>query len=320
MRVLITGSSGYVGNVLAVHFARKGIPVLGIDREVCCAGQDQYPDFVFSARDVRDKAGLQRDFATFRPTHVIHLAYLMNPQHDRTFEDDVDINGSRLVFEVAQAEPSVVQFIHFSSASVYGGFPDNEPWITEEQEPRPRDWVYAQNKITVEKLYAKMHARKTLKLVNLRMCTAVGPSYYKKGGVVSVLAKTPVGILLDGKDTEIQFIHENDLCRLVEKVAHDTEVTGTYNLASDSFATTQEMNLRRWKFFLPFPKILFRWIITLLWNLRLSPISPTSVNLVAYGIVISSAKIKDRYGYRFEFTTQAAFFDACAKRLKKGTL
>jgi len=318
MKILITGSNGYVGNFLAEYFCKKGIPVVGVDLD-SMVRQRFYPNFRFAKCDVRSHPGLLRIFADEQPTHVIHLAYLMDPQHDRNFEDDVDVNGSLAVFAAARQTESVTQFVHFSSASVYGGWPDNMPWITEEQEPRPRDWVYAQNKVRVEKVYFDS-PHPGFKLVNFRMCTAVGPSYYKSGGVVSVLAKSPVGLLLDGKDTDIQFIHEDDVKRLVELVLNDPEIEGVYNLASDTFSNTKEMNPKRWKLFLPLPKALFRWIIAALWRLRLSSVSPTSVNLVAHGIVISPKKLQDRYGYKFLFGTREAFFDAFEKRRSNGTL
>ena len=125
------------------------------------------------------------------------------------FSDQIDV----VIFD-RQYSPFIFRYegqIIVPAESVYAVF--------EAKQTTNADQVtYAQNKVAVERLYVKLHVRKTMKLVNLRMCTAVGPSYHKDGGVVSILAKMPIGLLLDGKDTEIQFIHEFDLCRLVEKV------------------------------------------------------------------------------------------------------
>ncbi|MFA6603348.1 MAG: NAD-dependent epimerase/dehydratase family protein [Patescibacteria group bacterium] len=319
MKILITGSNGYVGNFLAEHFSRQGIPVVGLDI-ASMPRQRDYPNFRFVKCDVRDKPLVRRIFADELPTHVIHLAYLMDPQHDALFEWDVDVYGSMNVFIAAHDTSSVVQFIHFSSASVYGGWPDNTIGITEERRPRPRDWVYAQNKVWVEDHYLRFAKRADFKLVNFRMCTAVGPSYYKPGGVVAVLAKSPVGLLLDGSDAEIQFIHEDDVKALVGLVLADAEIEGVFNLAADSYSCQREMNPNSRKIFLSLPKRLFKAVIALLWKLRLSSVSPTSVNLIAHGIVVSPKKLQERYGYSFRYSTREAFFDAYHRRKENGTL
>jgi len=318
-KILITGSNGYVGNFLAEHFCRQGVPVIGLDL-ASMERQKDYPNFRFVRTDIRDRSAVEQVFREENPTHVIHLAYLMDPQHDSGFEYDVDVNGSKVIFETAEATLSVRQFVHFSSASIYGAFPDNRPGITEEQEPRPRDWVYAQNKKIVEDYYFSCPRRPDLKLVNYRMCTAVGPSYFKPGGVVAILAKGPVGLMLGGRAAEIQFIHEADVKALTELVVNDPEIEGVFNLAADSYSDAREMNPNPKKIFVKPPKWLFKAVIAALWTARLSDVSPTSVNLVAYGIVVSPKKLADRYGYKFKYSTKEAFFDAFEKRLKNGTL
>ena len=319
MKILITGSNGYVGNFLSEHFSRQGIPVVGLDI-ASMPRQEAYPNFRFVKCDVRDRPFVQRIFADEQPTHVIHLAYLMDPQHDVGFEKEVDVAGSLNVFCAAHATESVIQFIHFSSASIYGGWPDNPIGITEDQRPRPREWVYAQNKMWVEDFYFRHPKRADFRLVNFRMCTAVGPSYYKKGGVVAVLARSPVGLLLDGHDAEIQFIHEDDVKALVGLVLRDREVEGVFNLAADSHSCQRELNPNPRKIFISLPKRLFRAIVAVLWKLRLSAVSPTSVDLVAHGIVVSPAKLQKRYSYTFLYSTRDAFFDAYGRRKANGTL
>lgn len=319
MKIAITGSNGYVGNFLAEYFSSKGIGVIGLDIG-SMKRQKGYRNFTFYRCDVRDRDLVFRVMESERPTHVCHLAYLMDPQHNYKFEYDVDVNGSKNVFEAANAVKSVKQFMHFSSASVYGAFSDNGLWIKEEQETTPRDWVYAQNKCIVEQFYLSYPKRDDMNLVNLRMCTAVGPSYYKKGGVVSILAKSPVGLLLDGRDTALQFIHEDDVKKLVSLIVDDPEISGTYNLASDSYATTRDLCVSPKKRFISVPKSSFKAVISALWHTRLSSVSPTSVNLVAHDIVVSPKKLVDRYDYRFLYSTQEAFFDAYHERKANGTI
>ena len=317
MRIAITGSSGYVGNFLAEYFSKKGIHVVGLANH-SIPQQKHLKDFKFVDCDVRNKSLLKETFEKEKITHVIHLAYLMNPQHDKKFEYDVDVNGSKACFDAANEVKSVKQLILFSSASIYGAFKDNKDWTKESSPLRPRDWVYAQYKKIVEAYYRSAKRRKDLRLVIFRMCTAVGPSYYKRGGVVSYLAKSPLLMLINGIDTKLQFIHEDDVKKLVDLVVHDSKVEGIFNLSPDSYCTQRQVGRR--KFFVYVPKFLIYSLVWLFWNLRLSPLSPTAINLTAYGIVMSPEKLMKRYNYHFEYSSAEAFFDAVEKRKKNGTL
>lgn len=317
MIIAITGSNGYVGNFLAEYLSQKGYAVIGLDI-TSDERQKSFLNFKFFTCDVRDYALVQRIFENEKVAVVIHLAYLMEPQHNRAFEDDVDSNGSIAVFLAAHDTSSVQQFIHFSSASVYGGWKNNPVWISEEHPVRPRDWVYAQNKKVVEEFYDHYTKREDFCLVNLRMCTAVGPSYYKKGGVVKTVYSSPLGLLLNNRDTTLQFIHEEDVKRIIELIINDAVIEGTFNLAPDSYATTRELNAK--KLFVPFPKKLFKTVIRVLWHLRLISVSPTAVNLIAHGIVISPRKLIERYTYRFLYATKEAYDATVRERLRKGTL
>lgn len=315
MKIAITGSNGYVGNFLAQFFTEKGIKVVGLSLE-SMPRQKKYKNFKFIHCDIRNKQLLKEIFEKEKITHVLHLAYLMNPQHNKKYEYDVDVNGSKYCFDAANETKTVKQFVVFSSASIYGGHKNNKDWLKETDRTRPRDWVYAQNKKVIENYYNKTKTR--MKVVILRMCTAVGPSYYKKGGVVSSVTKAPFFPLINGEDPKLQFIHEDDVNNLLDKIVNDKNVKGTFNLAPDSYATLKELAGK--KLFIPIPNILFYPIIWLLWNLRISPLSPTSINLMMYGIVVDPGKLMKRYSYKFKFSTKESFKDAVEKRRKAGTL
>ena len=84
-KILITGSSGYVGNFLALHFAKQDIEVIGFDiHPFKTAGV--VPHFTFIKGDIRDGESLTRLIAEQKPSHIIHLAYFMDPQHDKKLD------------------------------------------------------------------------------------------------------------------------------------------------------------------------------------------------------------------------------------------
>lgn len=318
-KILITGASGYCGNFLAMHFAKKGIPVIGFDLKPHPVNKE-VSNYQFHAVDIRNKKAMGRIIEKEQPTHVIHLAYLMDPHHDKKFEYDVDVMGSRHIFELANQTKSVKQFILMSSASIYGGHKDNKDWLKEDADLRPHDYNYAVYKKAVERYYHKFHKRPDMKLVIFRMCTAVGPSYYKPGGVVSTVAKAPFLINLTDGNGKAQFIHEEDVISLFDKIVHDERVEDTFNLAPDSFTDTKELGQLFSKKVYPIRLFLLKGVFWLLWNLRLAQLTPAMARLMAYGIVIDPKKLMEQYQYTFKYSTQAAFLDAVEKRKANGTL
>ena len=153
MKVLITGSSGYVGYVLSRFFTDRGVPVVGLDLAPNRAWEG-HERFRFRACDVTRRAALAEAFREERPTHVIHLAFLMNPIHDARREHEIDVGGSINVLEEAQRTVSVRQLVLMSSTSAYGAWPTHRPWIPETAPLRPRDYRYGQHKQEVEERFA----------------------------------------------------------------------------------------------------------------------------------------------------------------------
>lgn len=317
MKILITGSSGYVGYVLARHFTGRGVPVVGLDLAPNPAWAG-HPLFTFRECDVTRRDALADAFRLERPTHVFHLAFLMNPLHDARREREIDVGGSINVLEEANRSETVVQLVLLSSTSAYGAWPENRRWIQETAPLRPRDYRYGIHKQEVERFYGGLARRRDLKLVILRMCTAVGPTYHKAGGVVALLANSPVLPRINGRDCELQFLHEDDLTALVDLVVGDIVIEGTFNVAPDSFATTRDLAPDKW--FVPLPLWLARGLAALLWRLHLSDVMPSAMDLSTYGIIADPAKLRDRYGYRFKYGTREAFETTVTERRAKGTL
>lgn len=307
MKILITGASGFIGNYLVDFFTSKGIEVIGID--INHYKFQKYKNYNFERVDVRDYLKLNEIVERYRPTHVIHLAYVMIPKHNKKNEDDIDVGGSKNIFIAANNCSAVKQFILFSSASIYGGNSDNPAWITEDAKIRPGEWVYAQNKAITEYFYSNFEKRDSLKVVIFRMCTGCGPSYFKGKGLVRLLKHSPIGLLVNGTDMNMQFIHEDDVKNLINLVVRDRDIEGVYNLAPDSFATTKELSPNP-KLFIKVSEKRIKKIFSIIWKLRVAKISPTSVSLITYGIVVSPKKIMDRYNYKFLYSTKEAFYNS----------
>jgi len=148
MKILITGSSGHLGEALIRLLQRRGIDCVGID---------------IKKSGFTTKVGsiVNRDFVKESMkgiTDVIHAATLHKPHvatHSHQDFVDTNITGTLNLLEEAKIQ-CVNSFIYTSTTSTYGDMltpPKNEPsiWITEDLKPIPKN-IYGVTKAAAEDL------------------------------------------------------------------------------------------------------------------------------------------------------------------------
>jgi nucleoside-diphosphate-sugar epimerase len=304
MKVLITGASGYFGSILCKALIEQKIQVVGLDIR---RNDDGFPEEFYSYYDcsITDHQKLQHIFSKEQPTHVIHFACTFNKLRDKEKERSIDVGGSMNILRAADHTVSVKQIIYSSSAAVYGGFPDNPEWIKESHTPRPGKYTYGLNKNEIERIFLSEKRRDDLKVVITRICTLTGPSYSSERVLLKLIAKFPMPHFY--KFNRIQLLHEHDFVVLMTKILNDENISGIYNMAPDSYAVINELVPDK-KFFI-FPKGLLKPVLWLLWNLKVVNLSPASVNTSIYPVILDPSRLKNRYDYRFRYTTQSAFIE-----------
>ena len=114
MKVLITGSSGYCGQVIATHLVGRGVPVVGLDVEPPPSGAPR-SGFTFERVDVRRRWRVERVVAAHEPTHVIHLAFRIEPSHDPETDRILNVEGSRNVGETCFEAPTISELVNGST-------------------------------------------------------------------------------------------------------------------------------------------------------------------------------------------------------------
>jgi UDP-glucose 4-epimerase len=164
MRVLVTGSSGHLGEALVRTLRQAGHEVVSLDIRpgpfTTCVGS--IGDRVCVARCM---AGVQT---------VFHAATLHRPHvdtHSRQAFLDTNVTGTLTLLEAAAAS-AVRSFIFTSTTSVFGDAlvpPAGAPaaWITEDVKPLPKN-IYGVTKAAAEDLCQLFHRNHGLPCIVLR--------------------------------------------------------------------------------------------------------------------------------------------------------
>jgi nucleoside-diphosphate-sugar epimerase len=164
MRILVTGSSGHLGEALIRGLGATGFDVVGLDSR-----ESPHTDAVGSIIDRAFVRSSVKDVDA-----VLHAAALHKPHvgsHDRQDFVDVNVTGTLNLLEESVAA-GVGSFVFAGTTSTFGRAltpPHGAPaaWITEDVSPIPRN-IYGATKAAAEDLCELVHRDHGLPCVILR--------------------------------------------------------------------------------------------------------------------------------------------------------
>lgn len=218
MKVLVTGTDGYIGAVLGPTLLDRGHQVVGVDGGFYRDGwlfNDQKSRPLTLSRDIRHLT--TADVTGFDA--VVHLAELSNDplgDLDERITYDINHRGSVRLAQTCKAA-GVRRFVYASSCSVYGAAEDGGE-RTEESAPNPQT-AYAKCKVLVERDVGAL-ADERFAPTFLRNATAFGASPRMRFDIVlnnlAGLAWTTRQIKMTSDGTPWRpLVHVNDICQAV---------------------------------------------------------------------------------------------------------
>ncbi len=224
MKVLITGITGHIGQLVAELAAAAGHQICGVDRR---PWPDAPSDYEMITADIR-KRSAEEAFRKFRPDAVIHMAtvtHLSAPSHDRY---RINLRGTKSVFEHAH-KYGARKAIFVGRHTYYGAAPDAPLYHSEDSPPMAMTTFPELADLVAADLYAGSALWRFPKLqtIVLRHCYTLGPT---GSGTLASFIKGPRVPIIAGYDPLFQFMHEFDHARAI-CAALETDIKGVFNVA-----------------------------------------------------------------------------------------
>ncbi|MBW2533415.1 MAG: NAD-dependent epimerase/dehydratase family protein [Deltaproteobacteria bacterium] len=231
MRVLVTGGSGYFGEILVERLRERGDEVVILD---VIENADRPADVRFVQGDVRDRGAVDR---AMEGVEVVHHNVAQVPlAKDREKFWSVNVDGTGNVLDAARAA-GARKVVLMSSSAVHG-VPERNP-VDRSTPPAPRE-AYGRAKLEAERLAERARDR-GLDVSMIRPRTILG---HGRLGIFQILFEwvrrsKPLYLLGPG-DNRYQFVHADDLADAALRAA-DRAGSALYLCGTDRFGTMGEL-------------------------------------------------------------------------------
>jgi UDP-glucose 4-epimerase len=164
MKVLVTGSSGHLGEALVRTLRARGDEVIGLD-----ISPSPYTDVIGSVADPACVRESMRGAEVVQHAATLHKPHIVT--HTKQEFIDTNVSGTLCLLEEA-LHAGIKAFVFTSSTSVFGDAlrpPEGHPaaWITEDVSPIPKN-IYGVTKMGAENLCELFSGRYGLASVVLR--------------------------------------------------------------------------------------------------------------------------------------------------------
>lgn len=259
MKLLVTGGAGFIGSAVVRLAVARGHQVVNLDALTYAACLDNVapvadsPLYAFEQADIRDRAALDRIFATHAPDAVMHLA--AESHVDRSIDGpgdfiETNITGTYQMLEAArkywaqQGKPGSFRFHHISTDEVFGSLPaDPAVQFTEDTPYDPRS-PYSASKASSDHLVRAWAETYGLPVVLTNCSNNYGPYHFPEKlipvVILNALAGKPLPIYGDGSNIRDWLYvedHADALLLVVEKGA----LGRSYNIGGENERTNLEL-------------------------------------------------------------------------------
>ncbi len=332
--IFITGAAGYVGGMLVRTFAEKKevVKIIGLDKE-------PLPGFLKDVSklhyvQMNTAEAWEAEVARFAPDIVIHTAWHIREIYgDRKTTWKWNIEGSDKVFDFCCSQVFVKRLIHFSTVASYGAFSDNtiEHQFKEEDLFRESEYLYAEEKRWCENHLKEKYEKRTnreMQVSIVRPAAITGPRgrfmrirFGLQAALSGMLEKSFAERLVSNLVSFVpvtpkwarQFIHEDDVAGITERIALGAPVSGyeVFNICPPGKVVRGEDMARAvGKRTLPVYPWMVRVAFFFFWHLTRGkiPTGPGAWKSYSYPIMVDGSKVTRILGYEYLYEGFNAFY------------
>ena len=340
--LFITGGAGYVGAMLCDQFAKRDDVelVITLDKE---KESDLLKNNINSHKIIYIHANMsdntwQEKVRGYNPDVVVHTAWQIRTMFGKSdLQWKWNVIGSDNVFDLAFSLPSVKKLIYFSTVSSYGAFKENklDHFIKETQPFVKTEYLYAEEKRVVEEnLKEKYNIAKvngsTIQVAIVRPAAITGPrgrfgrvrfglqaalsgQLKGRGSFVYSLISFMVSFMPVTKGWLRQFIHEDDVCDIVDMFVFSDKLKSDYDVfnicpSGKPVLGPDMARAVKKKTILLHPQII-RVVFFIFWYLFRGrvPTSEGGWKFYSYPIAVDGSKLTEIYGYKYKWESKEAF-------------
>lgn len=302
MRILITGSAGYLGKNLVDKSLERNLNVIGVD--IKSSGINN-PNYIEEICDITNKELVHDIFQRHKPDIVVHCAgalaqFVSNEEKMHM----VNVEGTRILLEESWNQRDTVnKFIFLSSVEVYG---IDVPTPCPETAPMNPICQYGEDKVECEEL-CKKYLEKGLDITIFRPPTITGPGQNEPTllGQIKNAYKDKRAFLPGGGNTKLQMVNVFDVCEAILLAIENPKSKGeVFNLGSDNVPTLREMVTTLYEYAGKEPKFfsvragILRALVKILNFLHISPVEPQHLEIALKDYMFDTEKIKNILGWK----------------------
>ncbi|MFI6129659.1 NAD-dependent epimerase/dehydratase family protein [Micromonospora sp. NPDC051141] len=322
MRIVIVGATGNVGTAVLRRLRQEsGAELVGVARRL--PGPDAgepYDDVEWHSCDIGAPGAadeLVRIFAGARA--VVHLAWQIQPSHDRRTLYRTNVGGSRAVVE-ATVRAGVPALVYASSVGTYAPGPKDHPVSENWPATGVRTSSYSRDKAEVEALLDDVRQEHPgLRVVRLRpglifqRDAGTEISRYFLGPLVPVrlLRYGRFPLVPSHRRLRMQAVHADDVAdayaRAVLGDAH-----GAFNVATDPVLTPALVARHFHGWTVPVAVPVLRAAAAVTWRARLQPVDTGWVDLALNVPLMSAQRAETDLGWAPRIDTVTALKDLIA--------
>ena len=269
LTVAVTGPTGEIGKpfIRELERSRDVTRIIGMARRPFDPSSLGWAKTEYRQGDVLDRDAV--DGLVADADVVVHLAFIVLQASDRT--RDINLEGSRNVFEAAASAGKVKRLVYTSSVAAYGFHDDNELPLTEDTPARgSREFAYSAQKAELEQTLEEATSGSDLDVYVFRPCIVAGPDARmlvdaipyvqineKLPGVVRRLFDTMPVLkpVIPDPGVPFQLVHHDDVARALRSAVEGKGKPGVYNLAGEGELTFSDLAAALGWYSVPVPEL-----------------------------------------------------------------